>query len=123
MASRVKIMTSSKLPASVQFYDNLSEITGMIERRFSNRLIWQTLFDEKKYTGDYSHFCRLVKKEFDDKSSLQVSPKRPAKIEPKKNQIKASSASNQEKQKNNADETEEDGPLMFLDDLGASSKK
>lgn len=60
-------MKNSKLPPSVQFHDNLETIESMLERRFSVRRIWQSLQDEDKYTGNYPHFNRLVKKEFGDR--------------------------------------------------------
>lgn len=105
----------------MQFYDNLDEITQMIQRRFSNRLIWKSLTDEKKYSGDYTHFCRLIKKEFDDKSELQATPKRVAKSAPVKKKIEQPSSSKNETSEE--EKEDDDGPLMFLDDIGGPSKK
>lgn len=115
-------MTDLKLPASVQFHDNLEEISSLIERRFSKKKIWEMLKEKNKYSGDYTHFLRLVKKEFDDKSSVQVSRKKPKKIEPKKNQITISSSDNQKQQQTETVEEDEEGPLMFMNDLGINSK-
>jgi len=119
---KCKAMTANKLPASVQFFDNLSTITEMLERRFSLRRIWQALKDDDKYSGDYTHFCRLVKKEF----PYELEKKRQPTPKPKP-KVVANAPQKQEEQSSDIHSDEEDledsdGPLMFMDDIGASKK-
>ncbi len=110
-------MTNSQLPASVQFYDNLPTVEAMLERRFSLRRIWQTLADEGKYTGDYTHFCRLAKKEFEGKKR----PSRP-RVTTSAQKVKVERPSNTT-EKVEPEEDDDDGPLMFMDDLASPKKK
>lgn len=109
-------MTNNELPASVQFYDNLPTVEAMLERRFSLRRIWQTLTDEGKYTGDYTHFCRLAKKEFEGKKR----PSRP-RVTTSAQKVKEERPSNTTEKVEPEDD--DDGPLMFMDDLASPKKK
>lgn len=90
-------MKPDPLPVVVQFHDNLQQISPLLERRFSLRRIWQQLSSEGKYSGDYSHFCRLARKEFDLSNQG----------------VRNSAASTASKEPTQ----ESEGPLMFLGDL------
>ncbi len=108
-------MSDSKLPASVQFYDALTEITQMRERRFSVIKIWEHLKEKGKYTGDYSHFLRLVKKEFGTAKPAKATPPKRAvarRITP------SSSAKEEVREEVKEEVKEEDGPMVFMEDLG-----
>lgn len=114
-------MTTSELPASVQFYDNLPTIEAMLERRFSLRRIWQTLTDEGKYTGDYTHFCRLAKKEFGGKKLPSNKPR--VNTKPSAPRIKEERVNTQTESSAPEEEDDDDGPLMYMDDLASPKKK
>lgn len=111
-------MTNNELPASVQFYDNLPTIEAMLERRFSIRRIWKTLSDDNKYTGDYTHFCRLAKKEFEGKKPPSNRPR----VTTSAQKTKEERPSNT-KEKVEPEQDDNDGPLMFMDDLSSPKKK
>lgn len=117
-------MSPSELPASVQFYDNLSTISDMRVRRFSLRRIWQTLTDSGKYTGDYTHFCRLAKKEFGDHKEPQKPThyQKPAAPHSRENTRPTTKASSAPGSTNDNEEEDDDGPLMFMDDISTKKK-
>ncbi|NRA71971.1 MAG: hypothetical protein HRU24_13195 [Gammaproteobacteria bacterium] len=105
-------MTGEKLPPTVQFFDNLSEITAMRDRRFSAKLIWQTLQKEDKYDGDYTYFCRLLKKEFNGESTVKSgSEKVTSSVSISSTQQKSQSI------KSTQSETSKGEPLMYMSDL------
>lgn len=113
-------MANDHLPASVQFFDNLSTIKEMKERRFPIKRIWQSLHDEGKYTGDYTHFCRLAKKEFD--TALPTSNNLKQSTQQQSTQNKKQECSKNPPKKEDADTQEDDGPLMFMGDLSQPKK-
>lgn len=110
---------NDQLPASVQFYDNLETITAMLERRFSLRRIWQKLKDDGKYSGDYTHFCRLAKKEFDGKKQPSNNTRTKKSATPAQERSNESTDINEPESK----EDDDDGPLMFMGDLASPHKK
>lgn len=116
-------MKDSPLPPSVQFHDNLGTIAAMLERRFSLRRIWKKLKEEDKYTGDYTHFCKLAKREFGVKKKPE---ERKAKIQTSPRNFKEEGSTTIAEVKIDSVDTEdedEDGPLMFMGDLSSPKKK
>lgn len=109
-------MSDEDLPASVQFHDNLEQITQMKNRRFSYRRIWQQLHDSGDYTGHYTHFCRLAKAEFGENSNKPKVFKNPKKEIDRQDQEKV------EPEAIN-DEDDDEGPLLYMNDLNSSVKK
>lgn len=113
-------MNPTELPASVQFYDNLETISDMRVRRFPLRRIWLTLTDSGKYTGDYTHFCRLAKKEFGEEVKAHKKHNTQAKV-PLQRTPENSKSPNTPAPTNDTQE-DEDGPLMFMDDISTKKK-
>ena len=110
-------MTDKKIPLSVQFFDNMPIIEEYLNRRFPVKTIWEKLRAEQKYTGDYTHFSRLVKNEF---SGKRAPNKQERKTTPKSSAtLKEPKPSPKQKTETVAtvEDDDDDGPLMFMNDL------